>query len=295
MDRTKILGCLTVALALAGCSHERRIVIGSKNFTEQQILGELVAQHLEAHSKVPVVRKLGLGGTLLAHQALVNGEIDLYPEYTGTGYTNVLKHAPVANARLVLDTLRSEYGSKFKLEWLDPLGFNNSFALAVRGEDARSRKLQTLSDAAKDPKGFALGAGYEFISRPDGLDMLNKSYAIHWTAPAKTMDLGLLYSALTQKQVDLIAGSATDGVLAVLDAKVLDDDKQVFPPYQACFVVRSETLSAVPELRAALNALSGKVSTEAMRKMNYEVDGKHRQPAEVAREFLASADRNLVK
>lgn len=284
MDRTKILCCL--AIALTGCSHERRITIGSKNFTEQQILGEIVAQHLEAHLKTPVVRKLGLGGTLLAHQALVNGEIDLYPEYTGTGYTNVLKHDPVSNPRLVLETLRSEYAKAYKVEWLDPLGFNNSFALAVRGEDARGRKLDTLSDAAKDPKGFALGAGYEFVSRPDGLAMLNRAYAIHWLAPAKTMDLGLLYSALTQKQVDLIAGSATDGVLSVLDAKVLNDDKQVFPPYQACLLVRSEALAAVPELRAALTALSGKISTEAMRKMNYEVDGKRRQPAEVAREFL---------
>jgi osmoprotectant transport system substrate-binding protein len=176
-----------------------------------------------------------------------------------------------------------------RIEWLDPLGFNNTFAMAVRGADARERHLATLSDAAADRKGFILGAGYEFLQRPDGYGTLNQAYPIDWTSPPKSMDLGLLYTALTQNKVSMVAGSATDGMLSALDIKVLNDDKQAFPPYQACIAVRSDTLAAYPELRSALAQLSGKFSTESMQKLNYEVDGKHRQVREVAREFLQSA------
>lgn len=290
MDRTKTLGCLTLLLALAACSGEKHLSVGAKNFTEQTILGELIAQHLENRLHQPVERKLGLGGTLLAHQALLTREIDLYPEYTGTAFTNVMKHSPVANPAQVLDQLRQDYG-KLGLQWLDPLGFDNSFAMVVRGEDARTRRLVTLSDAGKDSAGFTLGAGYEFLTRPDGFDLLTRSYGMKWTGVPKSMDLGLLYQALKQKQVDMVAGSATDGVLAVLDAKMLEDDKHVFPPYQACIVVRSESLASTPNLWAVLSELSARISTESMRRMNYEVDGKHRSANEVAAEFLRSTAR----
>ena len=280
---------MTLFLILAGCSGRRKIGVGSKNFTEQVLLGEIIAQHLENRLQQPVDRRLNLGGTLLAHQALVAKEIDLYPEYTGTAFTNVLKHSGVTDPNLVFERVRAEYASGMGLEWLDPLGFNNTFAMTVRGADARERHLETLSDAAGDPNGFTLGAGYEFLQRPDGFGTLNRAYPIHWQGAPKSMDLGLLYTALEQKQVSMAAGSATDGMLSVLDVKVLQDDKLAFPPYQACIVVRSDTLAAYPNLRKTLSELSGKFSTGAMRKLNHEVDGKHRQVAEVAREFLQSA------
>lgn len=263
--------------------------VGSKNFTEQVILGEIIAQWLERGPHLKVERRLNLGGTLLAQQALLSRDIDLYPEYTGTAFTNVLKHSPISDPGIVLERVRSEYAAAMGMEWLDPLGFNNSFAMAVVGSEARKRHLETLTDAANDPAGFSLGAGYEFMQRQDGYGTLNLSYPIHWTAPPKTMDLGLLYTALKQGQVSMAAGNTTDGMLGVLDVKVLKDDKKAFPPYQACVVVRSDSLSAFPTLKEALSRLSGKISDETMRKLNYEVDGKHRPEAVVATEFLDSA------
>jgi osmoprotectant transport system substrate-binding protein len=265
--------------------------VGSKNFTEQLILGEIVAQHIEARSHQPVERKLDLGGTLLAHQALVAGDIDLYPEYTGTAFTNVLKRSGVTDPAVVLEQVRAEYSNGFHLDWMDPLGFDNSFAMTVRGEDARARHLQTLSDAAADPMGFTLGAGYEFLTRPDAYGALNRAYSIKWNAAPKSMDLGLLYQALEQKQVSMAAANTTDGLLNKLDVTVLKDDKQVFPPYQACVVVRQAALAAYPNLRGILGELSGQISDTQMRKMNYEVDAQHRPARDVARDFLQSRGR----
>jgi glycine betaine/choline ABC-type transport system substrate-binding protein len=280
---------LILLVLCSACSRQATIRVGSKNFTEQVLLGEIIAQRLENHLPgVHVERSLNLGGTLLAHQALLAQQIDLYPEYTGTAFTNVLKLSGVKDAAVVLERVRAAY-SGMRIEWLDPLGFNNTFAMAVRGADARERHLATLSDAAADRKGFILGAGYEFLQRPDGYGTLNQAYPIDWTSPPKSMDLGLLYTALTQNKVSMVAGSATDGMLSALDIKVLNDDKQAFPPYQACIAVRFDTLAAYPDLRSALAQLSGKFSTESMQKLNYEVDGKHRQVREVAREFLQSA------
>lgn len=288
MDRTKIFCIVILLAAAAGCRHEKRVRVGSKNFTEQVILGEIIAQCLERGPKIPVDRRLNLGGTLLAHQALLSKDIDLYPEYTGTAFTNVLKHSPISDPEVVLDRLRSEYAAGMQVQWLDPLGFNNSFAMAVRGSDARARHLETLTDAANDQAGFTLGAGYEFMQRQDGYGTLNLAYPIHWNAPPKTMDLGLLYTALRQGQVSMGAGNTTDGMLTVLDVKVLKDDKRAFPPYQACIVARSDTLAAFPGLKPALSQLSGKISDAAMRKLNYEVDGRHRPVSQVAGEFLDS-------
>lgn len=290
MDRKTILGCLTaVLLLLPGCSSKHRIIVGSKNFTEQVILGEIIAQHLENRLHQPVVRRLNLGGTLLAHQAMLSRDIDLYPEYTGTAFTNVLKRTGVTDPVVVLDRVRSEYASGFQMDWLDPLGFSSTFAMTVRGEDARSRHLETLSDAAADPAGFILGAGYEFLTRPDGYPLLTSTYPIRWNGPPKSMDLGLLYTALTQKQVSMAAANSTDGLLNKLDVKVLKDDKQAFPPYQACIIVRSDTLAANPDLRKTLSELSGKISDTTMRSMNYAVDVEHKQVAGVAKDFLQKA------
>jgi osmoprotectant transport system substrate-binding protein len=290
LDRTTILCCLAAAL-LTGCGARTHIVVGSKNFTEQLILGEIIAQHIEARTHQPVERKLDLGGTLLAHQALLAKDIDLYPEYTGTAFTNVLKRSGVTDPAVVLEQVRAEYSKGFHLDFLDPLGFDNSFAMTIRGEDARARHLQTLSDAAADPMGFTLGAGYEFLTRPDAYGALNRAYSIKWTSAPKSMDLGLLYQALEQKQVSMAAANTTDGLLNKLDVTVLQDDKHVFPPYQACIVVRQESLAAYPNLRAILSELSGKISDKEMRAMNYAVDAEHRPARDVARDFLQNREQ----
>ncbi len=286
MGRKKILAGLSVLWLAAGCTSKHRLIVGSKNFTEQVILGEIIAQQLENRLHQSVVRKLDLGGTMLAHQALLAGDIDLYPEYTGTAFTNILKRSGVNDPAVVLDRVRSEYTSGFHLSVLDPLGFDSSFAMTVRGDDTRARHLEKLSDAASDSNGFSLGAGYEFLTRPDGYPALSATYAIKWTAAPKSMDLGLLYQALLGKQVSMVAANTTDGALAKLDVRVLQDDKHAFPPYQACIIARSELLAANPQARTALTELSGKFSDDTMRKLNYAVDVEHRRVRDVAKDFL---------
>ncbi len=283
----QLVGVLAL-VAMSACSRSRPITVGSKNFTEQLILGEIAAQQLERRLGVPIARKLNLGGTLLAQTALQNGEIDLYPEYTGTALTAVLKQPPSSDPGAVLARVRAEYRRRWNLDWLDPLGFNNTFAMVVRGPDARAAGIQSLSDAARTKKPWRLGAGYEFLQRPDGLPGLLQTYHLPLNGTPKSMDLGLLYRALEQRQVDMAAANATDGMLSVLDVKVLTDDKHYFPPYQAAFVVRNQAADLQPRVRAALNELSGKFSDRTMQKLNHEVDGKHRQVAEVAREWLAN-------
>jgi glycine betaine/choline ABC-type transport system substrate-binding protein len=286
MDRTQA-GALVVLLALAGasCSRAPVIVVASKNFTEQVLLGEILAQDIERTVGVRVDRRLNLGGTLLAHEALVKGSIDLYPEYTGTALTAVLKRPPAADRAAVLQTVRDEYQRKWKLAWLPPLGFIDTFAMMVRGGRARSAGLATISDAAR-AQAWRIGAGYEFRQRPDGLDGFLKTYGLRTQGEPVSMDLGLLYQALEGGKVDMIAANSTDGMASVLDVKILEDDRHYFPPYECAVVVREETLERFAALRPALDRLSGKISDETMRKLNYQVDGRHRPVAEVAAEFL---------
>ena len=284
MDRTKIIACLS-ALLLASCGGPPRIVVGSKNFTEQVVLGEILAQQIERRLHVTVDRKLNLGGTLLAHEALVQGSIDLYPEYTGTALTAVLKRPPASDAAAVLATVRGAYEAQWKLAWLAPLGFNNTFAMIVRGDDARKKNLATLSDAAHAGP-WRLGVGYEFEQRPDGLPGLLKTYGLPSAGDPVTMDLGLLYSALDSGKVDMIAANSTDGPASVRDVKILADDRHYFPPYDCAVVVREESLLHYPGLRAALESLSGKLSEETMRRLNQQVDGERLPVAKVATQFL---------
>ena len=271
---------------LSACSGRHTITVASKNFTEQVILGEIAAQHIERRLGVKVDRKLNLGGTMVAHQALIAGEIDLYPEYTGTALTAVLKLPPSSDAADVFANVRAEYEKRWKIAWLEPLGFNNTFAMAIRGEDARRHHLETLSDAGHFTPGWVLGIGYEFQQRPDGLAGLLKTYNLPLKGQPKTMDLGLLYKAIEQKQVDMIAANATDGLLSVQDLKVLRDDRSYFPPYQAAFLVRDDSIGKYPGVRQALDDLTGKLTDQSMQKLNYEVDGKHEPVAEVAAGFL---------
>ena len=292
MGRTQIVACLIVGLwatGIVGCTKERPITVGSKNFTEQVILGEIVAQHLEHRLGQRVDRKLNLGGTMLAHQALVGGEIDLYPEYTGTALTAILKLPPAHDPAAAMALVRSEYQARFGVEWMDSLGFNNTFAMVIRGEDARNSKIATLSDAAKYSPGWNLGVGYEFQQRSDGLAGLLKTYHLPILGSPKTMDLGLLYKALEQQQVNMVAGNATDGQLSVLDVLVLRDDRGYFPPYDCALAVRSKSLEANPRLRQALTELAGLFTDLTMRKLNYQVDAAHRPVREVAEQFLRDA------
>jgi glycine betaine/choline ABC-type transport system substrate-binding protein len=293
MDRAKIVACLSVLLPAAACSPPVRIVVGSKNFTEQVVLGEILAQQIERRLGVPVEREFNLGGTLLAHQALVDGSIDLYPEYTGTALMAILKRPPVRGRAAAFETVRAEYRRAWRLEWLPPLGFDNTFAMMVRGETARGLKLATLSDAAR-AREWRLGTGYEFRERADGLEGLLKTYGLRTGGDPVTMDLGLLYQALQSRKVDMIAANSTDGLAGVLDVAILRDDKQYFPPYECSVVVRQETLTRFPKLRGALEELSGKMPDAIIRKLNYAVDGQHRSAHETAAEFLNGTARALL-
>lgn len=282
MRRALVAG---LALWACACSREPRIRVGSKNFSEQLILGEIVAQHLEHRFRGHVSRRLYLGGTLLAQQALEHGDIDVYPEYTGTALTSVLKQAPLNDPPEVLRKVRAGY-RQWGLEWLDPLGFENTFAMAVRTAD--SGGVRSLSEAGP-ARAWRLGAGYEFAHREDGLPGLQKAYGLRLAGAPKTMDLGLLYQALANRQVDMIAGNSTDGVLAVLPLTVLADDRHYFPPYECALVVREQTERSFPGFTAALRELSGKIDSDRMRRMNYLLDGKHRPAREIARDFLREA------
>ena len=275
-------------LALAGCRSARAdtLIVGSKNFTEQIVLGELLAQQIEAHTALRADRRFDLGGTLLCHQALLAGQMDLYPEYTGTALTVILKEPPASDPAAVYQTVRDAYKSRFGLEVGPPLGFNNTFAIVVRGEDARRLNLKTISDAAPHTHDWRAGFGFEFMERPDGYEGLARVYGLVFAESPRVLDLGLLYRALLEKQVDLVAGNSTDGLLSARDLVELEDDKHYFPPYDAVPVVRAETLARYPEARTALLDLAGKINDQEMREMNYAVDGEHRDAADVARDFL---------
>jgi osmoprotectant transport system substrate-binding protein len=285
MDRRKTLATLATALATS-CQRTRHPKVGSKNFTEQVILGEIIAQYLESKTALLVDRKLDLGGTLLAHQALLNSAIDLYPEYTGTALTAVLNMPPAKDPRTVWETVNVQYQERFGLLWLHPLGFENTFAMAVSSEIAKRENLRTLSDAAGYAKGWRLGVGYEFLDRPDGLPALKKTYNLPLAGAPRTMDLGLLYQALRQGQVDLIAANSTDGLLTSEEFTVLDDDRRAFPPYQAAIVARVDSLATIHHLRHTLEQLSGKIPEAAMRRLNHAVDVEKQTPAAAAAQFL---------
>ena len=289
MDRAKIVGILTLAACLCACSAKRHpIRVGSKNFTEQVVLGEIIAQQIEDRLHQSVERRLDLGGTLLAHEALLDRQIDLYPEYTGTALSAVLKEPIEKDPAAVLALVRSEYASRFHVDWLAPLGPDDTFAMVVSGAEAQAKHLETLSDAAKTA-GWTLGVGYEFEQRADGLAALNKAYGLKWSGQPKTMDLGLLYKALEQGQVNMIAANSTDGLLSKLNVKVLSDDRHAFPPYQVSIAVRQDTLRDTPGLREALEELSGKLDNQTMQQLNYRVDGEHQPAAQVAADFLKQA------
>jgi osmoprotectant transport system substrate-binding protein len=286
--------CLWVALSIAwvlsSChkAPERKITIGSKFFTEQVILAELLAQHIEARTGILVDRKTNLGGTLLVHKALLAGELDLYVEYTGTALTSVLNERPSGDSSAVYSRVRSLYAERFHLEVTEPLGFENTFAMVIRGDDAQRFHLRTMSDLVPIAPQWRVGVGYEFLERPDGFRGWSERYGLHFADKPRVMDLGLIYRALVDHQVDIVAGNSTDGLIDSLGLVALQDDKHYFPPYDAVPIIRQATLARFPQLRGALAELAGKISPSDIRRLNYAVEGQLQDPAEVVRQFRVS-------
>ena len=286
MRRLVLALVLVSAIASAGCRREgqRPLVIGSKNFSEQVILGEIAAQGLEARG-LEVDRRLNLGGTFVCHQAIVAGELDLYPEYTGTAFTAILAQKPVSDPERVRRAVAAEYGKRWSLRWTPPLGFENTFALVMRADDARRRGIRRISDLAAHPD-VRPGFGYEFLEREDGFPGLAKTYGLKFRERPVQMDLGLLYQALESRRVDLVAGNSTDGLIDAIGGVVLEDDRRYFPPYEAAFVVRAAVLDR-PEVRELFESLAGKIDATTMRRLNAAVDKDKRRPEDVAKEFLS--------
>jgi glycine betaine/choline ABC-type transport system substrate-binding protein len=277
-------------LPLVGCEgHANRIVVGSKNFTEQLILGEMFAQIIEARTHLPVERRFYLAGTFICQQAILAGRIDIYPEYTGTALTAVLKQAPSGDRLEVYRRVKQEYEERFGLAVGPSLGFDDTFAMVIRGDDSRRLHLKTISQAAAFTPQWRAGFGYEFMERPDGYKGLAARYGLRFAEAPRIMDLGLLTRALEDHQVDIIAGNNTDGLIPALDFFVLEDDHHYFPPYEAVAIMRGEMLKNHPEVGAALAELADAISDDDMRRMNYAVDGQHRDATVVVKEFLASA------
>jgi osmoprotectant transport system substrate-binding protein len=284
------ISMILLAVALSSCapSHANRIVIGSKNFTESLMLGELLAQQIEAHTPLKVERRFYLAGSYICQQSILSGRIDIYPEYTGTALTAILKEKATGDRAQVYQQVKNEYEKRFGLTLAPPFGFNNTFAMEIRGEDARRLNLKTLSQAAGFTPQWHAGFGYEFMERPDGYTGLAATYGLHFAAPPRIMDLGLLAPALKDHQIDMAAGNATDGLILAFDLFVLADDRHYFPPYEAVPVIREQTMKEHPELNQILADLGGKISDQEMQKLNYALDGQHRDAKDVAREFLKS-------
>src|ERR1700687_5480378 len=267
---------------------QSKIIIASKFFTEQVILSELLAQHIEAKTGIPVERKTNLGGSLLVHKALEAGQLDLYVEYTGTALTAVLNETPQGDSNAVYHRVKQLYSDRFHFEVTEPLGFENTFAMVIRGEDAKNLHLQKISEMGSLAPKWRVGVGYEFLERPDGFRGWSERYNLHFAGTPKVMDLGLIYRALVDHQVDIVAGNSTDGRIDSLGLVALEDDRHYFPPYDAVPIVPQSTLAQLPQDRAALADLAGKLSAADIRRLNYAVDAQHQDVAAVVREFRSS-------
>jgi osmoprotectant transport system substrate-binding protein len=281
---------LTLAVTfLTSCRAPKpQIVIGSKFFTEQVVLAELLAQHIEARTGIHVERKTNLGGTLLVHKAMQAGQVDLYVEYTGTALNAVLNESPTGDSSAVYQRVKQLYGQRFNFEITEPLGFENTFAMVIRGEDPQQLHLQRMSDLVPVAPKWRVGVGFEFLERSDGFRGWSERYGLHFAQQPSVMDLGLIYRALQDHKVDVVAGNSTDGVIDSLHLVVLEDDRHYFPPYDAVPIVRRATLEKFPQLRDALAELGGKVTGPDMRHLNYLVDAEQRDVAAVVRAYRQS-------
>ena len=283
---------MMVALCLLmGCPSEnetgtKSITIGSKHFTEQEILGEIMAVLIEETTDITVVRKFNLGGTMVCFNALRTGDIDLYAEYTGTGLVNILNKESIPGPDKVYQKVKEAFSKQFDLIWLQPFGFNNTYTLTMRKDDADSLRIETISDIISYKNNLVPGFDAEFLERPDGYQGLTKKYGFAFGNRPRQMDPGLMYKALAEGAVDVIDGFATDGRIRAYNLKVLKDDKAFFPPYYAAPLVRKETIARYPKLKKILNRLAGQINDEIMQTLNYRVDKQEMIPREVAREFL---------
>ncbi len=272
-------------LLLWGCGGRNAVVVGSKNFTESVILGEIIARQLQRYH-IPVERQPNLGGTFICHHAIVAGQLDIYVEYTGTAYAAILKQPPSKDPAHVRQVVDSVYRARWNLIWTAPFGFDNTFAMLIRRRDAERLGISTLSQAVPYARKWRPAFGYEFVDRADGYRGLRRAYGLTFATRPATMDLGLTYRALADSQADIIAGNSTDGQIAALDLFQLQDDRRYFPPYEAAPVVRESVFERYPQARTALARLGGTITNAKMRQLNYEVDVAHRRPADVAKEFL---------
>jgi osmoprotectant transport system substrate-binding protein len=261
------------------------VVVASKDFTEQNILGELVAQQIEESTNLKVGRRFHLGGSFVCHQALLAGKIDTYVEYTGTAFSAILKQKPISDPKEVYKRVKQAYAEEFNLEVMDSLGFENTYATIIRGEDAKRFNIQTISDTAQYTPKWRAGFGYEFMEREDGYAGFKKAYGLTFAKRPQIMDLGLIYRALYENHVDMVMGNSTDGQIARLGMVILKDDKQYFPPYEGVPIIRQETLNKYPELKEAIAPLIGLISADEMQQLNYLVEGELRKIKNVVREF----------
>ncbi|MEC4676248.1 MAG: glycine betaine ABC transporter substrate-binding protein [Nitrospirota bacterium] len=288
-----VLSILFLLVIYTGCSTKngndtKSVSIGSKHFTEQEILAEIMAILIEENSDIKVVRRFNLGGTMVCFSALKTGELDLYAEYTGTGLVNILKMKAVNDPDKVYRTVKDIFAEKYDLTWLKPFGFNNTYTLTMRKADAEASGIRKISDLIPYKDKLLPGFDAEFMQRPDGYPGLRKHYGFEFGKKPRQMDPGLMYKALKEKGVDIIDGFSTDGRIPAYNFVTLQDDKNFFPPYYATPLVRNETLSRYPEIREILNRLSGRIGTEEIRKLNYMVDKEEKRPSAVAKEFLKS-------
>ena len=286
------VGVGLLGAAFTGCGEDPKtagstVRVATKNFTEQLILGELMAQLIEAKTDLHVKRQFNLGGTMICHGALVNGEIDLYPEYTGTGLTAVLHREVIAQPDSAYRVVARAYETQFNSEWLHPFGFNNTYAITVREQDAKSKGWKTIENLRGAAPELRAGFTAEFSERMDGYPGLHKAYGFGF-GTVQDLDPGLMYGAIVQNEVDVICAFATDGRIAAYNLRPLEDNRGFFPPYYAAPVVRKEALEAHPELRRVLGLLSGILDDTTMQQLNYRADEENRDPADVAREFLES-------
>ncbi len=291
MDRRTFLSALALTVCSGCVSHAHEITVGSKNFTEQLILGEILKQSLERACRMPVDGRFYLAGTYICQQAILSGRIDTYVEYTGTALGAILKQTFSGSSQAAYELVKSEYKRRFNLDVMLPLGFNNSFAMVMRGEQARQMGVSKLSQLAPLSDKLRLGVGYEFLERQDGYKGLVKTYGLRFDEAPRVMDLGLLYRALENNSVDIVAGNNTDGLIKALGLVVLEDDKHYFPPYDAVPIVNPALFQKCSSAGSVFQSLAGRITADEMRAMNYAVDGEKKDAAAVAREFLAGSFR----
>jgi osmoprotectant transport system substrate-binding protein len=283
-----LAAAMALTAALGGCSGKDSVTIGSKDFGENIVLGEMFAQLIEKHSDLSVDRKLNMGGTFICFEAIQKGDIDIYPEYTGTALTAQLKLDVISDPDEAYRVVAEEFDRQFGVKWLDPFGFNNTYTLAVTDAVYQQYGIETYSDLAEISEGLVFGAEHEFFDRQDGFDGLVEVYNMTFKGEPKKMNVSLKYQAIGNGDMDVTDAFATDGPIKQYNLKVLEDDKGFFPPYYAAPIVRKETLDKHPELEGILNMLAGRIDDEAMTELNYRIDVESHDIEVVAKDFLTA-------